>query len=342
MSQPPQPPYSGQPQPGEPHPGQPYPGQPHPGQPSPGQPYPGQSQYPATPYPAPQPGQPNPDVPSSVPPQPGYPPTQQFPVAAPPPYGQPPPPDYGQQPPPYDPAQPYYGPPGFPPPEPPKPKSRTLPIVLTSIAIFLVLCVGGSTAAVLVVKNNDDKLTSAEPTAEPTSTSDDPSAEPTEEATDEPTTPPAPNVKIVEPKTLGGRPKLNNKEFKSTIDLLKTIMSSYPTATSSVGAMYGRAGTRNIVLMTAAQAEVDDPETTVDGLLASGGSKTKVSGITNASTGSLGGVAKCGNTSNSGQKVAICVWADGGSLGLTFWYFKSATTVKGEFPKVRAEIERKA
>nr|WP_296066160.1 hypothetical protein [uncultured Actinoplanes sp.] len=333
MSQPPQPPYSGQPQPGEPYPGQPYPGQQYPGQPSPGQP-----QYPATPYPAPQEpwsGSPNPDHPSSVPPQPGYPPTQQFPVAG-------PPPDYVQQPPPYDPAQPYYGPPGFPPPEPPKAKSRALPIVLTSIAIFLVLCVGGSTVAVLIFKNNNDKLTAADATPDPTSTTGGATAEPTEEATDEPTRPLAANVKIVEPKTLGGRPKLNNKEFKSTIDLLKTIMSSYPTATSSVGAMYGRAGTRNIVLMTAAKAEVDDPETTVDGLLASGGSKTKVSGITSASTGALGGVAKCGNTSNAGQKVAICVWADGGSLGLTFWYFKSAASIKGEFPKVRAEIERKA
>lgn len=296
MSQPPQPPFSGEPQPGEPIPGRPLPAQP---------------QYPGTPYPSPyQPpyaGQPNPDVPSSVPPQPGQPPY----------------------------AYPGYG---YPPPvAPPKAKSRTLPIVLTSIAIFLVLCLGGGTAVVLVLSNNDDKLTALDGTPGPSAT-----AEATDEATEEPTTPPAATVEIVEPKTLGGRAKLNSKDLKSTVDLMKTVMSSYPGATDSVGALYGRLGTRNVVLMTAAEASVDDPADTVDNLLASGGLTTKVTGITSASTGSLGGVAKCGNANTGGQKVAVCVWADDGSLGLIFYYFKSASTVKGEFPKARAEVEKKA
>jgi hypothetical protein len=293
MSQPPQPPFSGEPQPGEPYPGQ-------------SQPYPGQPQYPATPYPGPYSGQPNPDVPSSVPPQPGYP------------------------------YAPY---PGFAPPaaEPPKAKSRTLPIVLTSVAIFLVLCLGGSTAVVLVFKNQDDKLTAADTTPSPATT-----APPTEEPTPDPTTKPAATVKIVEPKTLGGRPKVSTKELKSYVDLLKTMMSSYPSASKSVSGMYGRIGTRNVVVMAAAEADVVLPETTVDALLASGGSSTKVTGITSVPAGSLGGSAKCGNSSSAGEKLAICVWADQGSLGLVVWYFKSSSAIKSEFPKVRAEIEKKA
>lgn len=317
MSQPPQPPFSGEPQSGEPYPGQP-------------QPYPAQPQYPATPYPSPYAGEPNPDVPTSVPPQPGYPPAG-YPGAG---YADPQQ-MAGQQ---YPPS-PYAPYPGFPqPPVPPaKPKSRTLPIVLTSIAIFLVLCLGGGTAVVLVLRNQDDKVTAADATPEPTDTAD-----PTDEPSPDPTTPAASPVQIIQPKTLGGRPKVDSKELKSYVDLLKTMMSSYPSASHSVSGMYGRIGTRNLMVMAAAEADVVLPETTVDALLASGGSSTRVTGITDVSTGSLGGYAKCGNSTSAGQKLAICVWADDGSLGLVVWYFKSSASVKSEFPKVRAEIEKKA
>lgn len=318
-----QPPYQGQPaQPypdqGQPYPTQPYPTQPYPAQPSypdPAQPsYPGQQAYSGQPYP----GQPNPDVPSSVPP--GYPPTQ----------------GYDQY------AQPGYPGAGYPSPVPPK-KSRTLPIVLTVVAIVLVLCVGGGTAVALVLRNQSDKHTATGGTSPAT---DSPTTEPsaTDAPTDEPSTgaAPATTVKVVEPKTLDGLPKLNYKQFQNTVDLLKTIMSSYPGASGSVGAVYGRVGTKNAVLMTAAKADISDPEYAVDSVLAGGGSSTKVSGITSVSTGSLGGTAKCGNATSSGQKIAVCAWADDGSLGMVFFYFKTTSAIKDKFPKVRAEIEKKS
>jgi hypothetical protein len=334
-----QPPYSGPPYGEQPSSGQPYSGQPYQGQPQPGQPYPAQ----------PYSGQPNPDVPTSVPP--GYPPTQ--PQYGQPDYGQQPQygqPDYGQQPqygqpgygqPGY--GQPEYGQPdygqqgypapGFPPPAPPK-KNRTLPIVLLSVAVVLVLCIGGIVAVVLVANNSDkkDKVTTSGTTA-PTTSTNEPSA---------PATKNAASVKIAEPKTLGGLPKLDYKQFKPTVSLLKSLMSSYPTATKSVGAAYGKVGTRDVVLMTAAEAKVDDPDYAVDSVLSSGGSTTKVTGVTKVSTGSLGGAAKCGGTTNSGQKIAVCAWSDAGSLGVVFFYFKSTSVAKERFPKIRAEIEKKA
>jgi len=334
-----QPPYQGQ----QPYPGQPYPGQPSSGQPSSGQPYSGQ----------PYPGQPNPDVPSSVPP--GYPPTQPFgqpdygqqPQYGQPQYGQPQygQPEYGQQPqygqpqygqPEYG-QQPGYAAPGFPPPAPPK-KNRTLPIVLLSIAVVLVLCIGGTVALVLVGKNSDknkDKVTTSGTTAPavPTKSTDEPSA---------PATRNAASVKIVEPKTLDGLPKLNYKQFDSTVKLLKSIMSTYPGASGTVGAVYGRLGTKDAVLMTATKANVTDPELAVDGVVASGGQSVKVTGVTRVSTGSLGGTAKCGNATDSGEKIAVCSWADEGSIGVVFFYFKSTSQIKDDFPKVRAQLEKKS
>jgi hypothetical protein len=358
MSQPPQPPYSGQPSSGQPYQGQPYQGQ----------------QYPGQPYP----GQPNPDVPSSVPPQPGYPPTQAYPSSGQPSYGQPeygqpsygqpeygqpeygqqPPqygqpsygqpsygqPEYGQQPPQYGQpsyGQPEYGQPGFPPPAgPPKPKSKAMPIVLTVIGIVLVLCVGGVTALYLVGKNKVDDINEqiANSTAEPT-------VAPTGETAD-PTTPPATGggkVTIAAPKTLGGRPKLTDDQFAQMADSLKAGLSQLPNATNSVGALYGTLAKQDMVVLAAAEAPIDDPQATLDALFGSPGlSGMKVSNVTSAPTGSLGGSAKCGNPETSGSNLTLCTWADEGSLGMLIWYDKSIASAKAEFPRLRAQIEKKS
>jgi hypothetical protein len=319
-----QPPYSGPPY-GEPSSGQPYPGQ----QPPYGQPPYGQPQYGQPPYGQQYPGQPNPDVP----------PTQAYP---PPDYGQQPPPEYGQQPygqygqPEY--GQQPYGQPGYPPPIPPAPKSRTLPIVLTIIGIVLVLCVGGGTAVALVVKNQDKKnAADTSATTAPTQTTD----EPTPDQTDQTTPPATTKVTIAAPKTLGGRPKLNDDALAGVTDALKTALGQVPGATNSVGALYGTISKQDIVVLAAAEATVDDPPTMLD-LLFSGASSGagKVSNVTSAPTGSLGGAAKCGTATDSGTNMALCTWADSGSIGMLIWYDKSVAKAKAEFPRLRAQVEK--
>jgi hypothetical protein len=346
-----QPPYSGPPYGEQPSSGQPYQGQPpYQGgqQPYPGQQYPGQQPYS---------GPPNPDVPTSVPP--GYPPTQAYPSA--PDYGQPQhgqpqygqpqydqpqygQPQYGDQPqygqPQY--GQPQYGDqgygaPGFPPPTPVKKKSRALPIVLISVAVVLVLCVGGSIAIALAAKNNNDKKDTA-------STSDTtvPTV-PTDGATTAPATKNASSVKIVEPKTLGGRPKLTDAQFAGVASELKSSLKSVPGATTTVGSLYGSIAKRNIVIVAAAKAPINDPDEELNQTFYGAGiGGLKISGITSAPTGSLGGTAKCGSAKAESVDMAICSWADDGSLGMMIFYFKSVTKAKAEFPALRAQIEQKS
>jgi hypothetical protein len=320
MSQPPQPPYSGQPYPDQPE-GQPY-----------GQPWS---------------GRPNPDVPSSVPPQPGFPPPP-YGQQPPPPYGQPdygqqqPPygqPDYGQQPPPY--GQPGYGQGGgYPPPPPPK-KSKAVPIILISLAVLLVLCVGGGTAIFIAAKNKaTDLVDAAKDAANPTATPGTPG--PTDAGDP---TPPASGSKItvVEPKTLGGRPKLTDQQFESLAGELQSGLAGVPDATSSVGALYGTVEKRNIVVVAAAAAPIDDPKKELDGTFAGAGfSGLKVTNITTADPGTLGGSAKCGKSSESGVDLVLCGWADSGSLGFTIFFFQSVSKAKAEFPQLRAQIEKKS
>jgi hypothetical protein len=327
-------------------------GQPYPSDPNQGQPQYGQQPYQGQPYQ----GQPNPDVPTSVPPQPGYPPTTSYPTSGQPGYGQPEQPQYGQpeygqpqygqpeygqpQAPQYgqpEYGQPQYGQPGFPPPAPPKKKSKALPIVLISVGVVLVLCIGGSIAIYMAAKNKVDDVKAQVDSAV--------SALPTDPSTADPTTAPpkaTSSVKITEPKTLNGRPKLTDDQFAGVAEELQSSLKSVPGATTSVGALYGTVAKRNIVIVAAAKAPIDDPAKELDQTFYGAGiGGLQIKNITSASTGSLGGTAKCGSASTSGVDMAICSWADDGSLGMMIWYFKSVSKAKAEFPKLRAQVESK-
>jgi hypothetical protein len=330
MSQPPNQPYSGQP-----YPEQPYQGQPgYPGAGQPGYPVPGQQGYPS------YPGQPNPDVPTSVPP--GYPPQ--------PAYGQQP--DYGYTQPGYpqpDYAQQGYPPPGYPQsgppmtgypqsgpplagyPMPPKKKSRALPITLVSIAVVLVLCVGGSFAIYLAGRNTADNFSEDITVTTPSRGA----------TTTEPTDPPAADITVVEPKTLGGRPKLTDPQFAGAAKQLEQGLAEVPNATETVGALYGTPTKQDIVIVAAAAAPVADPKKELDGtFLGAGVGGLEITGITTANPGTLGGSAKCGRGEAGGAPLIMCGWADKGSVGWVIWYYKSMSSAKAEFPKLRAQVEK--
>ncbi|WP_430783765.1 hypothetical protein [Actinoplanes sp. G11-F43] len=255
---------------------------------------------------------PPPPGPSGYPPPPGdpghLPPTQQY--GAPP--GYPPPPGYPQQhgypppPPPGYPHQPGYPPPGFPP--PPAPRSRTVPIVLVSLAIVLVLCVGGTTALYLIGKNAEDT---------------------------------AARITITEPSTLGGLPKLDSAEFAAITEDMEKELAGYPGAESSFGAIYGSPEDRNMIAALATKATIADPQRELDASFTTFGRSAKVTGIGPVGTGTLGGVAQCGSSAITGVDVAICGWADEGSVGMIMYFFQQAGDVEESFPQLRAQIETK-
>jgi hypothetical protein len=203
----------------------------------------------------------------------------------------------------------------------------------------LVLCVGGTIAIVMAANNSKDKVDQviADATRTP------PAPAPT---TDEPTTEPTPEaatVEIVEPTTLGGRPKLTDPQFASVAKELENSLKSVPGSSGSVGALYGTVAKQDIVIVAAAAAPIANPERELDqAFYGAGVGGLKITNISAAPTGALGGSAKCGSAKTNGIDMAICSWADDGSLGMLIWYFKSVSKAKAEFPKLRAQIEKKS
>lgn len=288
----------------------------------------------------PYPGQPSPEPPNEDRPYSGQ---QPPPYGQQPPYGQPP---YGQQQPPASgpPAdgepspygQPYGAPEGFSAPPPPPKKSKVLPIVLITLAVLLVLCVGGGVAIFVVGRDKINNLAGkANETAAP-GASEAPAATPSTE-------PSHATITVVEPKTLNGRPKLTDKQFASVTKELEKGMSEVPDATATVAALYGSVAKRNIVIVAAAAAPISDPKQELESSFAGAGlGGLKITGITTIDPGPLGGKAQCGRADEGDLRMAVCGWADDGSIGWIMSFFKSVNTAKAEFPKIRSQVEKKS
>jgi hypothetical protein len=290
-------------------PNQPSWGQPNPDEPQQGQGYPPpyQPEPPAPQYGQPYPGQPAPEYP-----QPDY----AQPQSGAPQFGAP---QFGA---------PQFGAAGFPP--PPAKKSNTLKVVLIVLAAVVLLCVAGVVVVAVAAKDGIDQVNDA---IEATST--------TAPAT--PTTPAAParTITLVEPAKLGGRPKLTDPQFADAAKGLKESLADAPGATDAVGGMWGDPADPDIVMAAAAKAPIKDPKREISGLMMGAGvGGMKLTGLTDVEPGPLGGEAKCGNTSMESVKMAVCVWTDNDSFGMIAWFFQSANKVKGEFAKLRGQIEK--
>jgi hypothetical protein len=265
-------------------------------------------------------------VPSSVPPQPGLPPQPAYE-----PYPSYPQPEQAA------PGYPQgYPPQGYPQPGAPLPapkKSRALPITLVSIALALVLCVGGGTAIYLAGRNTAagiaDAISSATPTPATSSR-----AQPTQDVA---------TITIVEPKKLGGRPRLTNPALTAKVEQLETNLSRQPGASQTVGAIYGTPSKRDFVVVVAGKSSVRDPKEEMNRAFA--GSRfgdLDMTGVVSIPAGPLGGAAKCGKGAAQGVSVSLCAWADEGSSGMVMWYFTSLGKAKDEFVKLRGQVEKKS
>ena len=117
-------------------------------------------------------------------------------------------------------------------------------------------------------------------------------------------------------------------------------LAQLPGATNSVGAFYGVVAKRNMVFIAAVEAPIPNPEEQLEDSFAASFGGLKLSNVVDVEPGPLGGRARCGDAKMSGEKVAVCAWADEGSGGWMGWYFKTVKQVRGEFAKLRGEIEK--
>jgi len=208
-------------------------------------------------------------------------------------------------------APPPAGPPQFN--APPKKKNKALRIVLIVVAVIAVLCVGGIGVAFFAAKDKVAQVVDAT------------------------------KITVVEPETLGGRAKVTDPNLQASVSELDNELSKAPGATGSVGAAYGDLKKQDVVMVVAASSISGSAESRFKEFttgMSQGG--TKVNNFTDVDPGPLGGIAKCGDTKESGVPMAICVWSDNGSIGMFAMLFKEKADLQKEFVAMRGQVEQKS
>jgi hypothetical protein len=217
--------------------------------------------------------------------------------------------DYGQD---YQHGYPQSGPPA--PPVAPKKRRSAGKIVLIVVAVLVVLCGGGAAVAYVAFKDDVENVVDAA------------------------------NTRVVAPETLAGRAKITDPSLVKVADeMVNGMKKDIENETSAVGAFYGDPAKQDMIMIAGASGRIQNPSKELDDAFTelSGTSGLKVSPAKDVDAGPLGGEAKCADGNADGVPVAMCVWADNGSVGVVAFYFKKVDQIKADFVKVRGEVEKR-
>ena len=215
-----------------------------------------------------------------------------------------------QQPPP---PPPVYAPPVYPPPVyqrpappvqmPPQRSRRGLKITLAVIGSIVLLCgIGSCIAAIPVMRESGRTVTAPD-------------------------------------ELPGGLTKTDDAGMQTILDGLKTdLNSAFSTDTTEVG-YYTTAGTGHAVLLAAASTTIFLPSIQIDDAFRGMSSSLSVTDIQGYPAGTLGGTVKCGASTASGIKLALCVWADYGTVGMGALFARDPADAAPLFLQIREAVE---
>ena len=126
------------------------------------------------------------------------------------------------------------------------------------------------------------------------------------------------NEEVGTPKQVAGLVLDNSQGARDTIDYLRTAMETGVSLDNSTGGVYeDRTAQSKSVLFIGGTGVLVSPSQALTKTFAlisddNGG----VVGVHDVAAGPLGGVMRCGSTQTDGGAMAVCAWADHGSIGL--------------------------
>jgi hypothetical protein len=129
------------------------------------------------------------------------------------------------------------------------------------------------------------------------------------------------DVKITTPTRVAGLALDDSQGAHDTIDYLRTAIETGVSLDKTTGAVYAdEAGESRSVLFVGGTGVLVTPEQALSktfGLITddAGG----VDSVHDVPAGPLGGVMRCGTTKTEGTPMAVCGWADHGSLGIAMF-----------------------
>jgi len=149
-------------------------------------------------------------------------------------------------------------------------------------------------------------------------------------------------AKVTAGPSIAGFDQSTNPELVSLSQQMNTEFKAGSELDSTAVGVYHKSGDeeQKVIMVVAGSALLLRPQTELQTAFASMGS----GGLTVTSThsvnaGDLGGVAQCGTSVTGGVKLAVCGWADHGSLGMVMFFDRGVTEAEKLFLSFRQEIE---
>jgi hypothetical protein len=149
-------------------------------------------------------------------------------------------------------------------------------------------------------------------------------------------------AKVAAGPSIAGFDQSTNPELVSLSQQMNTEFKAGSELDSTAVGVYHKSGDeeQKVIMVVAGSALLLRPQTELRNAFASMSS----GGLTVTSThsvnpGDLGGYAQCGTSVTGGVKLAVCGWADHGSLGMIMFFDRGVAEAEKLLPDFRQEIE---
>jgi hypothetical protein len=149
-------------------------------------------------------------------------------------------------------------------------------------------------------------------------------------------------AKVAAGPSIAGFAQSTNPELVSLSQQMNTEFKAGSELDSTAAGVYHKDGDeeQKVIIVVAGSALVLRPQTELrsafDSMTASG---LTVTGTSQVDPGELGGVAQCGSSVTGGVKLAVCGWADHGSLGMIMFFDRGVTESAKLLLAFRKEIQ---
>ena len=147
---------------------------------------------------------------------------------------------------------------------------------------------------------------------------------------------------LATPAQIGSLTLDQSEDGKSTADYLQTALTAEVSLDKAVGAVYADTA-KNNVLFLGGTGLIWSPEKDLDtafGLISD--KQGAVTGLHKVDAGALGGTMKCGTTKSDDGDLAVCGWADHGSVALAMFPGHSTADSAALLLQMRDATEERA
>ncbi|MBE1492900.1 hypothetical protein [Plantactinospora soyae] len=149
------------------------------------------------------------------------------------------------------------------------------------------------------------------------------------------------DASLTTPSEVAGLRLDTSERARTTADYLRTGFTADINAEESIGAVYADpAAPERSVLLFGGTALVWQPERDLDrlfDLVAEG--EGAIGGLRKVDAGSLGGVMKCGTSSSPEGDLAVCGWADHGSVAMAMFPGRTADDSAALLRDIRGTVQ---